>query len=1673
MLRIFRGEVLFAILIVLMPMIIRAQTNPAPYNLSIGSYSLNQWASTATAGTYPQSMYFHTCAIANPNLAAPTAGDYTGDYAGSAGPRITGLGLNGFYFATTLTNTPGMGVATLALNSRGRTGITVSFQSRTYLAGNPAGLRLQYRVASNGVWADVPGPVEFVSNGATSASNTSYSVNLSTLTSGLVDNRPSLQLRWKFYSISGTAANSCAILLDEINVSSSPFTNAYISTDVMPLIDYCLTPTSGNTENIAFSYAPLDSFPAGTNFNVELSDGNGSFVSPVVVGNTQSNGSGNQTVQFSQPANTAAGLNYRVRVRSTNTIGNDNGAPVRIRLNPLPINAISISARYKAVWLNWTPPNPCWDEVMIVARQSTFATTTPVGNGSAYTPDSTFGLGTAIGGGYVVYKGTDTVAKVFGLIPDTTYGLTIWTRYRSDWVSYSPVSVITPSAPSVVTVKRKIVQAEYFWNINDPGTGNGTPLIAEDGNFNQAFENLVKSGLTVPNNGRALFNVRVKDNAGLWGPLFSTVINVDSNDTHPGFSLRKVTYAEWFWNNDPGQGNATPMLVFDGAFNQAFEQLFANGNLQIPKAGRSTFNVRVKDRDNLWSPVFTTMIHADSVDTHPGFPLRKVIYAEWFWNADPGIGNATPMLALDGNLNQAFENLYVNGNLQVPKLARSTFNVRVKDRDNVWSSVFTTMIHVDSTDTHPGFPLRKVIYAEWFWNNDPGVGNATPMLALDGNLDQAFENLYANGNLQIPKAGRSTFNVRVKDRDNVWSALFTTVIHSDSVDVFAGNPLRKVTQAEYWWNTDPGVGNAAPMLALDGNLNQAFENLYLSNSLQIPKAGRSTFNVRVKDRDNVWSAIFTTVIHADSIDALSNLFRIQRVKATEYFWNYDPGVGNGTPMQPVDQYANSSFELFSNLFPQTLPNGIHMLGMRSRDAAGNWGPVFKTTIELNAPGNTFAVYTNPGATKICKGTSVKLRAYGAVSYTWFPVTGLNTTVGDSVVASPTVTTTYGVVGNNGAGLIDTSFITVTIADSATIQYSTPLVFCQGDSVVLTSSIPFGNYWSTGSTSQSITVKQTGSITLLTDNECGLTQKTINVVNQTPVLTNTTQNVSCYGGNNGSINVSVASDTIPANYSPGLLISELHTNPSGNDSPFEWVEMVATDYINFTQTPYTVFVSNNSPATSKGWLQGGLSSPTVNSTYAFQISTGTVAPGDVVYVGGSSMAPTGTKLRVINTANTGGDGGIGSANLLTGVLGNGGGIADGVAVFKGAVNTLDSNSIPTDVIFFGTAIGGSALADTSKGFTLPSNDRYAGGHLRTTSYFAPDPLTGYLAASGAFNRTTGKFTTTRTWTTSTTYTNSQTAVAINSNLIYQWNTGSPAKAISNLTAGTYTVTVTSAIGCTKVQAYPVTQPDSIAITVTKNNVVCNGGNNGSASITASGGVAPYSYIWSNSATTSSIQNLTAGNYTVTVTDKPGCTKSRTVPITQPIAITINSFTPNIGNSGTSITIKGFGFTGVNAVFFNNIAAPSFTVSGDTQVVAIVPQNGSTGVIRLLNSIGCIGQTSQQFQYVASFANVHLKMFIEGYYLGNGIMEPRLVNSGVSSNYLEVDTVTAFLAEPVSPHNIVSELKGVLNVYGDVYFDFPGIYIGQQYFIGVKTVNTIETWTKNPVMIQQQTYFDFTQ
>ncbi len=116
--------------------------------------------------------------------------------------------------------------------------------------------------------------------------------------------------------------------------------------------------------------------------------------------------------------------------------------------------------------------------------------------------------------------------------------------------------------------------------------------------------------------------------------------------------------------------------------------------------------------------------------------------------------------------------------------------------------------------------------------------------------------------------------------------------------------------------------------------------------------------------------------------------------------------------------------------------------------------------------------------------------------------------------------------------------------------------------------------------------------------------------------------------------------------------------------------------------------------------------------------------------------------------------------------------------------------------------------------------------------------------------------------------------------YIWSNGAASSNISNLSAGTYTVTVTDANNCTATAEAQVIQPTSINIVLTPNHVTVKHGYDGSISSSISGGTPTYGYQWSNGETTANINNLSAATYTVTVTDSNDCTQSAEVTITQP-------------------------------------------------------------------------------------------------------------------------------------------------------------------------------------------------
>ena len=118
--------------------------------------------------------------------------------------------------------------------------------------------------------------------------------------------------------------------------------------------------------------------------------------------------------------------------------------------------------------------------------------------------------------------------------------------------------------------------------------------------------------------------------------------------------------------------------------------------------------------------------------------------------------------------------------------------------------------------------------------------------------------------------------------------------------------------------------------------------------------------------------------------------------------------------------------------------------------------------------------------------------------------------------------------------------------------------------------------------------------------------------------------------------------------------------------------------------------------------------------------------------------------------------------------------------------------------------------------------------------------------------------------------------------YLWSNGETSEDIQFLTAGTYTVTVTDANGCSETISQTITEPEPITVEDTIHNVSCYGGNDGYIDISVSGGTPPYSYTWSNGDSTQDINNLIEGNYSVTVTDSHGCQYFETYYVDEPDA-----------------------------------------------------------------------------------------------------------------------------------------------------------------------------------------------
>ncbi|MEO5675098.1 MAG: T9SS type A sorting domain-containing protein, partial [Chitinophagales bacterium] len=193
--------------------------------------------------------------------------------------------------------------------------------------------------------------------------------------------------------------------------------------------------------------------------------------------------------------------------------------------------------------------------------------------------------------------------------------------------------------------------------------------------------------------------------------------------------------------------------------------------------------------------------------------------------------------------------------------------------------------------------------------------------------------------------------------------------------------------------------------------------------------------------------------------------------------------------------------------------------------------------------------------------------------------------------------------------------------------------------------------------------------------------------------------------------------------------------------------------------------------------------------------------------------------------------------------------------------------------------------------------------------------------------------------------------------YSWSNGANTQDISGLTAGTYTVTVNDQSVCSASLSVTITQPGAISISQTITSPLCNGDNNGAVDVTVTGGSTPYSYSWSNGAITHDLTGIGAGSYTVTVTDNNGCSKNKTISVSEPAVLSATEthmdVTTNGGSDGSiNVTVSG-GTTPYSYNWSNGASSQDLNnLSAGTYSLTVTDAHGCTAsLIVIINEPGC--------------------------------------------------------------------------------------------------------------------------
>ncbi|WP_347841444.1 T9SS type A sorting domain-containing protein [uncultured Draconibacterium sp.] len=364
----------------------------------------------------------------------------------------------------------------------------------------------------------------------------------------------------------------------------------------------------------------------------------------------------------------------------------------------------------------------------------------------------------------------------------------------------------------------------------------------------------------------------------------------------PLFLQAQIGGAEYFVDSDPGFGAAT---AIPGATGTEVDVNFSVdlGSLDL---GIHAIGIRVQS-NGAWG---MTRLQNFLVTYNRNGLLSDM---EYFLDSDPGIGQATPVTVTGGaSLNENF-----NADLSGLTQGLHCIGLRVKAGERGWSSTRTQNVLVIASS-----PNEEIVAAEYFIDSDPGIGSA---IAVAVTPSQEMSTVFLP-DLDSFANGLHTIGVRVQSASGVWS-----MVRSQSFLLNKLNTNEDIVAAEYFVNTDPGVGQANEIPVEAGRE----VTLAFSPGLDSLENGLHTIGVRTQSESGNWSMVRTS--------SFMLLRQSTSATAMEYFFDTDPGIGQAIQIANTggEKHQAEAFAVdVSGLTP-----GLHTIFVRAQGNLGEWGMV--------------------------------------------------------------------------------------------------------------------------------------------------------------------------------------------------------------------------------------------------------------------------------------------------------------------------------------------------------------------------------------------------------------------------------------------------------------------------------------------------------------------------------------------------------------------------------------------------------------------------------------------------------------------------------------------------------------------------------------------------------------